>query len=51
MTLKIPHIIIFTTLLLTACSSNQSSPERHARHAMYQLAQVHLNPNTRAPQS
>lgn len=40
-------IILFTTLFLSACSSQQSSPERHAQRAVYQLDQAHFDPNSR----
>ncbi|AHG21165.1 entry exclusion protein 2 [Chania multitudinisentens RB-25] len=48
MTRTTPYtFILLTTLLLSACSSQQSSPERHARHTAYQLEQIHFDPNTR----
>ncbi|KFK92415.1 MULTISPECIES: Exc2 family lipoprotein [unclassified Serratia (in: enterobacteria)] len=40
-------LVLLTTLCLSACSSPQSSPERHAKRAVYQLDQAHFDPNTR----
>lgn len=39
---------IASAILLSACSTPQSSVERHARHATFQLAQAHFDPSTRA---
>lgn len=39
-------IPLLAALLLCACTSSQSSVERHARHATYQLANAHFDPNT-----
>lgn len=39
-------ITLLATLLLCACTASQSSVERHARHATYQLANAHFDPNT-----
>ncbi|MHA7845600.1 Exc2 family lipoprotein [Serratia sp. D1N4] len=48
MTLTMPStMVLLTILFLTACSSQQSSPERHAKRAVYQLDQVHFDPNSR----
>jgi PBP1b-binding outer membrane lipoprotein LpoB len=40
-------LILCSALFLSACASQQTSPERHARHAIHQLAQAHFDPNTR----
>lgn len=40
-------LALLTALSLSACSSPQSSPERHAKRAVYQLDQAHFDPNTR----
>lgn len=37
---------LLATLVLCACTASQSSVERHARHATYQLANAHFDPNT-----
>ncbi|MGB8664094.1 MAG: Exc2 family lipoprotein, partial [Serratia inhibens] len=48
MTLITPRtLILCSALFLSACASQQTSPERHARHAIHQLAQAHFDPNTR----
>ncbi|MFT2795044.1 Exc2 family lipoprotein [Serratia sp. N21D137] len=39
-------IPLLAALLLCACTASQSSVERHARHATYQLANAHFDPNT-----
>jgi hypothetical protein len=48
MTLTMPRtMVLLTILFLSACSNQQSSPDRHAKRAIYQLDQVHFDPNTR----
>jgi hypothetical protein len=48
MTLTLPRIlIVFTALFLSACAGQKSSPERHAKHAIYQLAQEDFSPEMR----
>lgn len=48
MALTLPRtIVLLTTLFLGACSGQQSSPERHAKRAVYQMDQAHFDPNTR----
>lgn len=37
---------LLATLLLCACSAPQTSVEKHARHATYQIANAHFDPNT-----
>ncbi len=39
-------IPLLATLLLCACTASQNSVERHARHATFQLAEAHFDPNT-----
>ncbi|HGM5488954.1 TPA: Exc2 family lipoprotein [Serratia fonticola] len=38
---------LLATLLLCACAGPQSSVEKHARHATFQLAEAHFSPDTR----
>lgn len=40
-------LLILMPLLLAACTSNQSSVEKNARHMAYQLERIHFDPNTR----
>ncbi|MBP1130373.1 MULTISPECIES: Exc2 family lipoprotein [Serratia] len=48
MILTVPRtLILFTALFLSACTSQKSSPERHARHAIYQLAREDFSPEMR----
>jgi len=48
MTLTLPRLLfVFTALLLSACTSQKSSPERHAKHAIYQLAREDFSPEMR----
>ncbi|EMQ4188955.1 MULTISPECIES: Exc2 family lipoprotein [Serratia] len=39
---------IIGTFVLCACAGPQGSVKTHARHASYQLAQAHFDPNTRS---
>jgi len=39
--------VLFCRLVLAACSPQNTSPERHAIHAAYPLADAHFDPNTR----
>ncbi|WP_261416157.1 Exc2 family lipoprotein [Serratia proteamaculans] len=48
MTLTLPRLLIaFTALLLSACTSQKSSPERRAKHAIYQMAREDFSPEIR----
>jgi len=49
MSLKPLYVGVLVTgiLLLGACTHSQSSPERHAQHAVYQLAAAHSEIDTR----
>lgn len=38
---------LLAVLSLSACTSSQSSVEKHARHATFQLANAHFDPNTK----
>lgn len=38
---------LLVTLLLCACTSSQSSVEKHARRSTFQLADAHFGPDTR----
>lgn len=40
-------VILAAPLFLTACSGSQTSVDKNARHAAYQMAQIHFDPNTR----
>lgn len=40
-------MLLVCTLSLAACAGQQTSPERHAVHAIHQLAQVQFDPNFR----
>lgn len=37
---------LYAVLLLCACTASQTSVEKHARHATFQLANAHFDPNT-----
>lgn len=41
---SLPLLAVF---LLCACTASQTSVERHARHATFQLANAHFDPNTK----
>lgn len=45
--LKIFLPVIITSLLLNACSSQQTSVEKNARHAASRVAKIHFDPNSR----
>lgn len=40
-------LILCSALFLSACAGQQTSPERHARHAVYQLAREDFSPEMR----
>lgn len=39
--------VIITSLLLNACSSQQTSVDKNARHAVSRVAKIHFDPNSR----
>ncbi|MGO4795746.1 Exc2 family lipoprotein [Serratia quinivorans] len=48
MILTLPRtLMLVTALFLSACTSQKSSPERHAKHAVYQLAREDFSPEMR----
>lgn len=40
-------LVLLTPLFLAACSGNQTSVEKNARHTAYQIERIHFDPNMR----